>query len=81
MNVTVLPELRVIIISVDFRLFRVNFVNVNDAPVLYVDGGNSASVAYDEGVGPAKFPGDITVSDSDNRNMTGSEHFYCVRLH
>ena len=49
----------------------VNLINVNDPPVVLLDGIRSTAVTYDEGSGPTGISATLTVADPDNTTLNG----------
>ena len=56
-------------------MFSIDLINVNDPPVITVNGGKSAAVTYREGDGLTDVAEGIAISDSDDVNLDG-----CVSL-
>ena len=54
-----------------FNVFSVRLINVNDPPVITVNGGTSTTVTYREGDGLTDVGKGIAVSDGDDVNLDG----------
>jgi hypothetical protein len=51
---------------------NVRLINVNDAPVISLDGQSSGIATYNEASGPAQVANGLNVSDSDNKTLAGA---------